>query len=97
MERIDRKFYFTAVSLKSKKKYSDNNAVVFLAKDALLPALLDHYYALCVEHKVDERQLKGVALLRERVMKFQAKHTKKVHVPDVDEGKEETRVCKPNR
>src|SRR5574337_1997539 len=97
MEKIDRKFKINATSLKTGKKYTENNCVLFLAKGALLPKLLAHYYALCVENKVDERQLKGVALLQERVIKYQDKNFKKVHNPDVEEGKEEKRVCKPNK
>lgn len=97
MEKIDRKFTINAKSIKTGKKYTQSNAVLFLAKDALLVPLLDHYYALCVQHKVDERQVKGVALLRERVSKYQEKHVKKVHLPDIEAGKEEARVCKPNK
>jgi hypothetical protein len=96
MECIDRKFKISATSLKSGKEYTQANAVVFLAKDELLPDLLDRYYAMCVEHKVDARQLLGVALLKERVVAWQRKNIKKVHLPDVEEGKEEKRVCKDN-
>lgn len=96
MEAIDRKFKIEAVSLKSGKKYNQSNAIVFLAKDALLPDLLDRYYAMCVEHKADARQLLGIALLKERVLAWQRKNMKKVHIADVEEGKEEKRVCKEN-
>jgi len=96
MECIDRKFRIAATSLKSGKEYTQANAVIFLAKDALLPDLLDRYYAMCVEHKVDERQLLGIALLKERVVAWQRKNIKKVHLPDVEIGKEEKRVCKDN-
>jgi hypothetical protein len=96
MEAIDRKFKIAAVSLKSNKKYTQANAVLFLAKDALLPELLDHYYQLAFAKGADDRQLVGIMLLKERVVAWQATHAKQVHVPDVDEGKEEKRVCKPN-
>lgn len=97
MEAIDRKFKISAVSIKTKKKYTEKDSVLFLAKDALLVPTLEKYYALCVEYGVDERQRKGVELLIERVKNWQNKNIKKVHNPDVEEGKEEKRVCKPNK
>ena len=96
MEAIDRKFKIEAVSLKSGKKYTQANGVLFLVKDALLPDLLDKYYALTVEKGADERQLLGIQLLKERVVTWQRMHIKQVHVPDVEVGKEEKRVCKDN-
>jgi hypothetical protein len=96
MAMIDRKFKFTAISRKSGKKYNENNAVVFLLKDALLPDMLDAYMQLCVEKGVDPRQVVGVSLLKDRVLTWQRKNINKVHIPDVGEGEEEKRVCKPN-
>jgi hypothetical protein len=97
METIDRKFKFTAISNKSGKKYTEKNALVFLLKDALLPDLLDKYIQLCAAKNVDKRQIMGVSLLKDRVLAWQRKNEKKVHIPDVDEGREEKRVCKPNK
>lgn len=96
MEVIDRKFKFRAVSIQSRKVYTEKNAILFLAKDALLPELLDKYIDLC-EGKADERQTKAVGLLKDRVLRWQRENQTKVHVPDVEVGKEEKRVCKPNR
>ena len=97
MEVIDRKFKFVAISNKSGKKYTEKNALVFLLKDALLPDLLDVYIGLCVKAEVDERQLLGMQLLKDRVMQWQRANQKKVHKPDVEVGKEEKRVCKANK
>jgi len=97
MEVIDRKFKFTAVSNKSGTKYTEKNAIVFLVKDSLLPNLLDKYIELCSQAQVDERQLLGMQLLKDRVMQWQRKYPKKVKRPDVDEGREEKRVCKANK
>lgn len=97
MEKLDRKFTFEAVSIRSGKRYTEKNAIVFLAKDALLPDLLDQYIELCVAKGVDLRQIEGAKLLKERVEKWQAKNEKLVHYPDVEQGKEEKRVCKPNK
>jgi hypothetical protein len=66
-------------------------------KDALLPSLLDNYMALCLQRGADERQVKGLHLLKDRVMKWQRSNEKKVHMPDVQEGEEEKRVCKANK
>lgn len=96
-EVIDRKFKFSAVSIRSGKTYTEKDAMVFLIKDALLPDLLDAYIGLCAKAQVDERQLRGVQLLKDRVMTWQRKNEKKVHKPDVEEGKEEKRICKPNK
>lgn len=97
MEAIDRKFKFTAISNNSGKKYTEKNAIVFLLKDALLPSMLDNYIALCAQRGADERQLRGVQLLKDRVLAWQRKNEKKVKLPDVAEGAEEKRVCKPNK
>lgn len=96
MEKIDRKFSFVATSLKSGKTYTHRDAIVFLAKDALLPDLLDKYIELCVQRGVDEHQIKGAQLLKDRVLKYQRVNTQKVKLPDVEEGKEEKKACKPN-
>lgn len=95
-EVIDRKFTFKAVSNKTGKVYTERNAMVFLIKDALLPDLLDYYIKLCAGRGVGSAQNTGVALLKDRVLNWQRKNIKKVKLPDVEEGKEEKRVCKPN-
>ena len=97
MECIDRKFKFTAISNKSGRKYTEKNALVFLVKDSLLPNMLDKYIELCGQAQVDERQLLGMQLLKDRVMEYQRKYPKKVKKPDVAEGREEKRVCKANK
>jgi len=96
MECIDRKFKIEATSIKSGKKYTHRNAVLFLASDGCLPELLEKYKEICISNLVDDRQIKGVELLRERVIAWQDANKKSVHIPDVDEGKEEKRVCKEN-
>lgn len=97
MEAIDRKYRFKAVSLASKREHTHADAVLFLAKDKLLPALLDKYITLCLENEVSDNQIKGVQLLKERVLTFQRRNINKVELPDVGDGKEELRVCRPNK
>lgn len=96
-EVIDRKFKFKAVSNKSGKVYTERDGVLFLVKDKLLPRLLGKYKELCAQEGADERQILGLDLLIDRVMKWQRKNEKKVHMPDVEPGKEEKRICKPNK
>lgn len=93
---IDRKFKIVAISRRSKKKYTEQNSILFLAKDALLVATLDRYLSLCIENAVDQRQIKGVELLIDRVKKWQAKNQDKLHMPDVAAGAEAMRICKEN-
>lgn len=97
MEAIDRKYRFKAVSVVSGRIHTQVDAVLFLAKDALLPALLEKYMELCRDNGVGDSQIKGVALLKDRVMTYQRRNINKVRVPDVGDGKEEKRVCKPNK
>lgn len=97
MEAIDRKYRFKAVSVASGRQHSQADGVLFLAKDKLLPALLDSYIRLCVESGVDDKQTQGVVLLRERVMTYQRRNINKVRLPDVGDGKEAKRVLKPNK
>jgi hypothetical protein len=97
MEKIDRKYIFRAISINSGKKYTQNNAIIFLAKDELLPSILDKYIELLITKNADERQIKGVELLKDRVLTWQRKYEKKVSLPNVQSGKEEKNVCKPNK
>jgi len=96
-EYIDRKFKFKATSIKSGKVYTQKNALVFLVKDALLPDLLDKYLELCLQRGVDDKQVLGVQLLKDRVLKWQRTYPTRVQLPGVALGDEEKRVCKPNR
>jgi hypothetical protein len=97
MAVIDRKFKINAISLKSGKKYTENNAILFLLKDKNLPAMLVKYKELCVQGGADERQILGLDLLMDRVMEWQRANEKKVKLADIEQGKEEKRVCKPNK
>ena len=97
MECIDRKYRFKAVSVASGKQHTQSDAVLFLAKDKLLPALLDKYIELCRDNGVGDTQIKGVELLMDRVLTYQLRNINKVRLPDVGDGKEEKRVCKANK
>ncbi len=69
--RIDRKFNFTAVNPANGKAYNQDDAVVFCAKDAALPAALEAYALRCKDLGVDHNHVLSVKLLINRVMNFQ--------------------------
>ena len=97
MEAIDRKFQINAVCRAHHHLHGENDAVLFLAKDAALPATLRAYREECFRLGVDERQLKGIDLLIERVDRFQVENQSAVKLPDIDADKEEDYVNHPNQ
>jgi len=78
-EVIDRKFTFLAINPVNKKRYTENNAVVFCAKDAALPAAIERYIEKCVELGANAEHIASGRLLLERILRFQ--ETEK-RVPD---------------
>ena len=93
---IDRKFTFVATCLEHGHDHDEFDAMVFLAKDAALPDLLDAYYQLCKDRGAEERQLVGITLLRERVVRYQQEHPELVKVADVDNTPEGDSILAPN-
>ena len=83
-EPIDRKFTFCATCCEHGHEHSHMNAMVFLAKDKALPATLQFYRDECFRLGAKEGQMFGIALLIERVMKYQADNAHLVKVADVD-------------
>ena len=86
MEAIDRKFKITAVCTEHGHVYTEENSVLFCAKDATLPAVLRCARDICRQMGADARQLLGYQLLIERVERWQAEHGQQVKIPDVDLG-----------
>jgi hypothetical protein len=95
-EVIDRKYNIVAISNHSGKRYTEHDGIFFKLTDALLPDMLDKYHQLALEKKADARQLRGIRLLKERVLRFQRANISVVKLPDVEEGKEEEHVCQSN-
>lgn len=83
---IDRKFAINAMAHGSKKVYTENNAVLFLAKDRAFLATLPEYRRQCELLGCDENQLRAVDLLIKRVTQYQEDNETKI--PDVDPKKE---------
>lgn len=79
---IDRKFKFVAVNPCNGKVYTEENAVVFCAKDkAFLQALRKYKYA-CKHYGSNCEHLESVGLLIDRVKHFQENVESKV--PDTE-------------
>ncbi len=94
MERIDRKFNIRAISTEHGACHDENDSVLFLAKDKFLVVTLVYYLDVCFQGGVDERQLEGIRLLIDRVVRWQEENQTKL--PDVDEGPKGDLVVAPN-
>lgn len=79
---IDRKFKFVAVNPCNQKVYTEENAVVFCAKDTCLPGALEDYKVRCIFEKCNDAHIESIGLLIERVKEFQKNI--EVKVPDTD-------------
>jgi len=86
MEKIDRKFHFVATNPCKGDVYTEENAIIFCAKDAALVPTLETYYHECKALGCRKEHLESIDLLIERVRRFQAigKDKKHFHVPDTD-------------
>jgi len=82
-ESIDRKFTFCATGTGKGTEHSHLDALVFLAQDKALPDTLMYYQNRCQELGATSEQLQGIALLIERVIRYQAEHPACVKVADV--------------
>lgn len=80
---VDLKFRINAISRKSGKAYTDQNAVLFLASDKALPAALRAYRDECVKLGADPAQIESLGLLIRRVEEYHAGHFHEVKIADV--------------
>jgi len=99
MEPIDTKYVFRGFKAEGGPFVSmvtQNNAIVFKAGDLAFALVLPRYRDICSDLGADERQLKAIDLLIERVKAYQKNNPELCKVPDVDAGEEEKRVCRPN-
>ncbi len=69
---IDRKFEFVAENPCNGKVYTEDDAFVFCAKDAAVPAALDAYIAKCKELGANPEHIESVKMLAHRVRDFQS-------------------------
>lgn len=81
---IDRKYGL--VTLERGTIGEDEPVVVFRAQDALLPAVLQMYAAMCRNEGSPEHHLQGVLLARDDVIEWQESHQTQVPRSDPPEG-----------
>jgi hypothetical protein len=82
MEKIDRKFRFVATNLCNGKVYTEDNAIVFCAKDRALVAALVAYGDECEKLGCGKEHLESIDLLIDRVTAYQI--TVEQHIPDTE-------------
>lgn len=81
---IDRKFKIHARSVASGNTHSEDDAVLFLAKDTAFLMTLPTYLDNCKKVGAGPDQIKAVELMIDRVKDYRAAHPHLVKVPDVD-------------
>ena len=81
---IDRKFKFVAVNPCNQKVYTEENAIVFCAKDRALPAALNAYLTECRRLRCGESHIESVNLLLQRVHDYQRTGNGECKVPDTE-------------
>ena len=94
---IDRKFQISAVCHAHGHLHTEAEDVYFKAADlAFNDRVLDTYREEAIKLGANERQIKGIELLKERVARYKKDHPDRIKVPDIDEGREEQIVNRPN-
>jgi len=82
MSNIDRKYKIQAINPCSLNMHSENDSVLFLAKDKALPDTIEFYRNKCIELGANQAHMESIALLRERVIDYQLAIEAKT--PDTD-------------
>ena len=94
---IDRKFKIEAVCVAHGDVFTEEDGVFFKAGDAAFNrSVMDAYKREALRFNAHPRQIAGIDLLTERIEQYKLAHPSKVKVPDVDEGREEQIVNRPN-
>ncbi|MBU0665380.1 MAG: hypothetical protein KJ990_12670 [Proteobacteria bacterium] len=83
--KIDRKFKFVATNPCKGNVYTEQNAMIFCAKDKALIPTLQAYYVECARLGCGNEHLESIELLMERVKIFQAVGDEEHrHIPDTE-------------
>lgn len=72
--------------------HTDDDGVVFLARDNAIVMTLNQYHVNCKYVGADARQLKGIELLTKRVIAWRKANPHKCKVADIDPGAEQRAV-----
>ncbi|MCK5602561.1 DUF3850 domain-containing protein [Candidatus Pacearchaeota archaeon] len=83
---VDRKFRIHAENRATGVVRTDEEAILFLAKDDAVPDMLDSYRALCVDLEADKGQLDSIDLLIDRVHIWREANPDKCKTPDMSEA-----------
>jgi hypothetical protein len=83
-DKLDHKFYGEIFRTKDDKLVPDSIWMVFLAHDNAVPATLRFYAQKCAELGADERHLRALEQLIDRVIKWRERHPHWCKVPDVE-------------
>lgn len=81
-QKLDAKFYGTIRKVKDGSFVSDDEYIVFLAKDDAFAAILPAYRDKCAELGADAEQLAAVDRMIERLESWRAAHPNRCKVPD---------------
>ena len=79
---IDRKFKFVATNPCKGNVYTEENAIVFCAKDQAVPYMLNAYLERCRDLGCGSEHIESIELLLQRVIDYQ--NIVEVRLPDTD-------------
>ena len=79
---IDRKFKFVATNPCKGNVYTEENAIVFVAKDKAVPRMLEAYIEKCKALRCGSDHIESLELLLERVVRYQIEIESRV--PDTE-------------
>lgn len=82
MEKLDAKFSGVVVKVKDGTIVSDDEYVVFLAKDTAFANILPTYRAECVDLGADQEQIAAVDRMIERLRRWRQANPHRLKVPD---------------
>ena len=80
--KLDAKFYGTILKAKNDQRVTDDEYVVFLAKDNAFAAMLPIYRAKCVELGCDAEQIAAVDAMIDRLATWRAANPHKLKNPE---------------
>lgn len=84
--KLDGKFRGTVIKTKNHQVVSQDQWMVFLAKDNAVPAMLAFYEAECLRQGAEPAQIEAVARLRRRVDAWRVENPQLCKVADVEPG-----------
>lgn len=84
LEKLDAKFSGTIFKVKDGSIVTDDEYMVFLAKDNAFPDTLRFYHSKCIELGADQEHIAAVWRTIQRLDKWRAANRKSCKVPDAN-------------